>query len=90
MNTKSLDKTTLKKNTINIIIYSLFFIFLIILVIVGIVFNIITIGLGVVCMRNFGKGLQPYVQRGSNKRKLQDLEMNSKNNNRNSWRIDDD
>ncbi|CAO3633780.1 unnamed protein product [Cunninghamella blakesleeana] len=62
----------------------------IVLVIVGIVFDIITIGLGVVCMRNFGKGLQPYVQRGANKRKLQDLEMSTKDNKRTSWRIDDD
>lgn len=41
-------------------------------------------------MQNFGKGLQPYVQRGANKRKLQDLEMNTKDAKRTSWRIDDD
>jgi hypothetical protein len=59
-------------------------------VFVGIAVDVITIGLGVISMRNFGKGLKPYVQRGSNKTKLQDLEMNDKAKARQSWRIDDD
>ncbi|ORX55024.1 hypothetical protein DM01DRAFT_1407075 [Hesseltinella vesiculosa] len=62
----------------------------IVLVFVGIATDVITIGLGVMCMRNFDKGLQPFVQRGRNKHKLQDLEMQQKNQSRHSWRIDDD
>ncbi|SAM04842.1 hypothetical protein [Absidia glauca] len=62
----------------------------IVLVFVGIATDLITIALGIISMRNFGKGLKPYVQRGSNKTKLQDMEMNSKSKARQSWRIDDD
>ncbi|KAI8341103.1 hypothetical protein BC941DRAFT_493096 [Chlamydoabsidia padenii] len=62
----------------------------IVLVFVGTAIDAITIGLGIVSMRNFGKGLKPYVQRGNNKTKLQDLEMNDKTKDRQSWRIDDD
>ena len=60
-------------------------------VFVGIATDVITFALGFMCMRNFDKGLKPFVQRGRNKQKLQqDLEMNQKNQSRQSWRIDDD
>ncbi|KAI8096167.1 uncharacterized protein BX664DRAFT_274055 [Halteromyces radiatus] len=62
----------------------------IVLVFVSFASDVITITLGIICMRNFGKGLKPFVQRGSNKTKLQDLEMNDKAKDRQSWRIDDD
>ncbi|KAI8063318.1 hypothetical protein BC940DRAFT_307643 [Gongronella butleri] len=62
----------------------------IVLVFVGIATDVITFALGLMCMRNFDKGLKPFVQRGRNKQKLQDLEMDQKNKSRQSWRIDDD
>ncbi|ORZ13744.1 hypothetical protein BCR42DRAFT_418987 [Absidia repens] len=62
----------------------------IVLVFVGIAIDLITVGLAIISTRNFGKGLKPYVQRGSNKAKHQDLEMNNKTKARQSWRIDDD
>jgi hypothetical protein len=41
-------------------------------------------------MRNFGKGLKPFVQRGNVKAKM-DLENNlHKQKNHDSWQIDDD
>jgi hypothetical protein len=40
-------------------------------------------------MRNFGEGLQPYVQRGAkNKSKHTDLELNKSHTN-DTWQIDD-
>lgn len=50
---------------------------------------IATIVLGAFTMRNFGEGLQPYVQRGvKNKSKHNDLELNKTTTN-GTWKIDD-
>ena len=55
----------------------------------GILINVMTIILGILCMNNFGKGLHPFVQRGAaNKRKFHELELNKTNAN-NTWQIDD-
>jgi hypothetical protein len=56
---------------------------------IGIAIDVATIVLGILCMRNFGEGLQPFVQRGiANKNKHKDLELNKTNTN-DTWRIDD-
>ncbi|CAO3608723.1 unnamed protein product [Mucor hiemalis] len=56
---------------------------------VGIAIDIATIVLGVLTMRNFGEGLQPFVQRGAEaKKKHRDLELNKTNTN-DTWKIDD-
>jgi hypothetical protein len=56
---------------------------------IGIAIDVATIVLGILCMRNFGEGLQPFVQRGiTNKSKHNDLELNKTNTN-DTWRIDD-
>ncbi|KAI8384753.1 uncharacterized protein BYT42DRAFT_492758 [Radiomyces spectabilis] len=60
----------------------------IVLIFIGLAFNVITSVLAFMCMRNFGKGLKPYVQRGSTKQK-QDVEMN-KSKVQQDWQIDDD
>jgi|JXWR01.1.fsa_nt_gb hypothetical protein len=44
--------------------------------------------LGFICMRNFKKGLKPFVQRGSNKAKM-DIESNALKT-RDEWQIDED
>ncbi|KAG0766638.1 hypothetical protein G6F57_001069 [Rhizopus arrhizus] len=55
----------------------------------GIVIDIITMTLGILCMRNFGQGLQPFVQRGAaNKQRLHDFEL-SKTKTNDTWVIDD-
>lgn len=60
------------------------------LVWIGVAFAVITGVLGVICMRNFDKGLKPFVQRGSVKAKM-DIESNiSKAKAHESWQIDDD
>ncbi|KAG0767784.1 hypothetical protein G6F62_000682 [Rhizopus arrhizus] len=61
----------------------------IVFVLMGILINVMTIILGILCMNNFGKGLHPFVQRGAaNKRKFHELELNKTNAN-NTWQIDD-
>lgn len=56
---------------------------------VGIAIDLATIVLGVLTMRNFGEGLQPFVQRGAaDKKKHRDLELNKTNTN-DTWKIDD-
>ncbi|KAI9279360.1 hypothetical protein BY458DRAFT_502825 [Sporodiniella umbellata] len=60
----------------------------IVLVIIGILLDITSGVLGGICMSQFGKGLKPFVQRGSNKAKM-DLEANAKNTSDN-WQIDED
>lgn len=56
---------------------------------VGIAIDLATIVLGVLAMRNFGEGLQPFVQRGAaDKKKHRDLELNKTNTN-DTWKIDD-
>lgn len=62
-----------------------------IIVWIGVAFTLVTCILSIICMRNFGKGLKPFVQRGSVKTRI-DLEKNTARdqNNRQSWRIDDD
>ncbi|KAL1936028.1 hypothetical protein VTP01DRAFT_162 [Rhizomucor pusillus] len=57
------------------------------LVIIGILLDIATGVLGYMCMRNFGRGLKAYVQRGWSKRR-QDLEM--KQTTDSNWQIDED
>ncbi|KAG0174316.1 hypothetical protein DFQ28_006769 [Apophysomyces sp. BC1034] len=59
----------------------------IVLVWIGIAFNLATSALGFICMRNFGKGLKPFVQRGPEGKR--DLEM-SKSQANDNWQIDDD
>lgn len=55
----------------------------------GIAIAIATIVLSALTMRNFGQGLQPYVQRGEkNKQKHNDLELR-KTNTTDTWKIDD-
>lgn len=62
----------------------------IVLIWIGVAFAVITGVLGVICMRNFDKGLKPFVQRGSVKAKM-DIESNiSKAKAHESWQIDDD
>ncbi|KAI7864808.1 hypothetical protein BDF14DRAFT_1830709 [Spinellus fusiger] len=58
----------------------------IVLISVGILMDLTTIALGCICMKNFNKGLKPYVQRGDRK---QDIETPSKLQN-NTWQIDED
>ncbi|CAO3676129.1 unnamed protein product [Rhizopus stolonifer] len=60
----------------------------IVLVIIGIILVIISGVLGAICMSHFGKGLKPFVQRGSHKAKM-DLENNTKKTSEN-WQIDED
>ncbi|KAI9475985.1 MAG: hypothetical protein EXX96DRAFT_284404 [Benjaminiella poitrasii] len=56
---------------------------------IGIAIDIATIVLGILAMRNFGEGLQPFVQRGAKaKRKMHELELNKSNTN-DTWQIDD-
>lgn len=56
---------------------------------VGIAVDIATIVLGSLAMKNFGEGLQPYVQRGArNKKAHADLELNKTKTNE-AWQIDD-
>ncbi|KAI9363168.1 hypothetical protein BD770DRAFT_380933 [Pilaira anomala] len=58
-------------------------------IVVGIAIAIATIVLSALTMRNFGQGLQPYVQRGEkNKQKHNDLELR-KTNTTDTWKIDD-
>ncbi|KAI9319479.1 hypothetical protein BX666DRAFT_1926425 [Dichotomocladium elegans] len=58
------------------------------LVLIGVLINVATAGLGFICMKNFGRGLKPYVQRGRSKQKAEDLEMaKAKDSN---WQIDED
>lgn len=45
-------------------------------------------GLGYICMNNFGRGLKMYVQRGRSKKTRQDMEMNKTANT--DWQIDED
>jgi hypothetical protein len=40
------------------------------------------------CLRNFEKGLKPFVQRGRNKSSQKDLEMNNQKT-IDEWKIDD-
>ncbi|KAI8393874.1 uncharacterized protein BYT42DRAFT_609639 [Radiomyces spectabilis] len=59
-------------------------------VVVGMILAIATSVLGFMCLRNFGKGLEPYVQRGAKKQEQMDrLELN-KHSTSSSWQIDDD
>ncbi|CAO3692633.1 unnamed protein product [Rhizopus stolonifer] len=60
----------------------------IVLVFIGILLNFTSSILGLVCMRNFHKGLKPFVQRGSNKAKM-DMESTALKT-RDEWQIDDD
>jgi hypothetical protein len=60
------------------------------LVWIGVAFALTTAVLGIICMRNFGKGLKPFVQRGNVKAKM-DIENNmNKAKAHESWQIDDD
>jgi hypothetical protein len=57
---------------------------------IGVAFALTTAVLGIICMRNFGKGLKPFVQRGNVKAKM-DIENNMKNAKaQQNWQIDDD
>ncbi|ORX59441.1 hypothetical protein DM01DRAFT_1317515 [Hesseltinella vesiculosa] len=56
---------------------------------VGIAIDIGTIVLGILCMRNFGRGLKPYVQRGAENKNRHVLQLH-KTQSRLSWRIDDE
>ncbi|KAI8968409.1 hypothetical protein BDF20DRAFT_916938 [Mycotypha africana] len=57
---------------------------------IGVAFALVSSSLGIVCMRNFGKGLKPFVQRGRTKAKI-DLEKGlSRRDAHKSWQIDDD
>ncbi|CAO0792040.1 unnamed protein product [Mucor circinelloides] len=58
---------------------------------IGVAFALVSCVLGIICMRNFGKGLKPFVQRGNVKAKM-DLESNNlqKQKAHESWQIDDD
>ncbi|KAG2212821.1 hypothetical protein INT46_008482 [Mucor plumbeus] len=58
---------------------------------IGVAFALVSCVLGIICMRNFGKGLKPFVQRGNVKAKM-DLESNNLQNQKahESWQIDDD
>ncbi|OZJ03008.1 hypothetical protein BZG36_03973 [Bifiguratus adelaidae] len=58
------------------------------IVALGIFVSVITAILAFGCMRNFGRGLQPYVQRGSSKRQA-DIEMDKDIMLDGDWRIDD-
>ncbi|KAG1140205.1 hypothetical protein G6F37_006973 [Rhizopus arrhizus] len=60
----------------------------IVLVFIGIILNMTSSILGFICMRNFKKGLKPFVQRGSNKAKM-DIESNALKT-RDEWQIDED
>lgn len=71
----------------SIVLIGIFFFFL---VWIGVAFAVITGVLGVICMKNFDKGLKPFVQRGSIKARM-DIESNiSKAKAHESWQIDDD
>ncbi|KAL0096945.1 hypothetical protein J3Q64DRAFT_1710298 [Phycomyces blakesleeanus] len=59
----------------------------IVLVWIGIAMDVATCVLGFICMRNFGEGLKPYVQRGAASK--QDIETSNKAQEDN-WQIDDD
>jgi hypothetical protein len=62
----------------------------IVLVWLGVAFVLATAALGIICMRNFGKGLKPFVQRGNVKAKM-DLESNMKRSQAHrNWQIDED
>lgn len=62
----------------------------IVLVWLGISFILITAALGIICMKNFDKGLKPFVQRGNLKAKM-DLENNMKKAQAHqSWHIDEE
>ncbi|KAI7898991.1 uncharacterized protein BX663DRAFT_533045 [Cokeromyces recurvatus] len=57
---------------------------------IGVAVTLCTCILGYICMRNFGKGLKPFVQRGSVKTRM-DIENNFINKKANeSWVIDED
>lgn len=58
------------------------------IVVIGILLTAATGVLGVICMKNFGRGLKAYVQRGRSKKERQDVEMASKNDT--AWQIDED
>ncbi|KAI9012112.1 hypothetical protein CLU79DRAFT_805918 [Phycomyces nitens] len=59
----------------------------IVLVWIGIAMDVATCVLGYICMRNFGKGLKPFVQRGAASK--QDVEASNKTEEDN-WQIDED
>ncbi|KAI8088767.1 uncharacterized protein BX664DRAFT_296103 [Halteromyces radiatus] len=59
------------------------------LVWLGVVMDISTVVLGCLCMRNFERGLQPYVQRGAANKNKHELTI-QKSQSRLSWRIDED
>ncbi|CAO3694100.1 unnamed protein product [Umbelopsis ramanniana] len=54
----------------------------------GIALTLVTSVLGAMCLRNFEKGLKPFVQRGRNKSSQKDLEMNNQKT-IDEWKIDD-
>ncbi|KAI8072805.1 hypothetical protein BC940DRAFT_291677 [Gongronella butleri] len=59
------------------------------LVCVGMAIDVGTIILGCLCMRNFDRGLKPYVQRGATDKSKHELTL-QKSQSRLSWRIDDE
>lgn len=44
--------------------------------------------LGGVCIHNFGKGLKPYIQRGAEKKEIQQAEIQKQSSG--AWIIDED
>lgn len=59
------------------------------LVWIGVAFALATAVLGIICMKNFGKGLKPFIQRGSLKLETESNNM-KKAKAHESWVIDED
>ncbi|KAG2206131.1 hypothetical protein INT47_003780, partial [Mucor saturninus] len=57
-------------------------------VVLGMIIAVVTAVLGGVCIRNFGKGLKPYIQRGAEKKEIQQAEIQKQSSG--AWIIDED
>ncbi|KAI8095276.1 hypothetical protein BDF21DRAFT_329382 [Thamnidium elegans] len=61
----------------------------IVLIWIGVAFALATAVLGIICMKNFGKGLKPFIQRGSLKLEVESNNMKNAKAHE-SWVIDED
>lgn len=59
------------------------------IVVLGMVIAIVTAILGAVCILNFDKGLKPYIQRGAEKKEIQNQQAEIQKENAGAWTIDE-
>lgn len=59
-------------------------------VVLGMIIAIVTAILGAVCIFNFDKGLKPYIQRGAEKKEIQNQQAEIQKENAGAWIIDEE